>query len=46
MITLIATILAFGIVSTIEEFHVRLNPFHDLKNKLPNGNGNRLEEDE
>jgi hydrogenase-4 component E len=27
MITLIATILAFGIDSTIEEFHARLNPF-------------------
>jgi hydrogenase-4 component E len=27
MLTLIATILAFGIDSTIEEFHARLNPF-------------------
>ncbi len=27
MITLIATILAFGITSTMEEFHSRLNPF-------------------
>jgi hydrogenase-4 component E len=27
MLTLIATILAFGIDSTIEEFHTRLNPF-------------------
>jgi hypothetical protein len=27
MITLLATILAFGIDSTIEEFHNRLNPF-------------------
>jgi hydrogenase-4 component E len=27
MLTLIATILAFGIDSTIEEFHSRLNPF-------------------
>jgi hydrogenase-4 component E len=28
MLTLIATILAFGIDSTIEEFHTRLDPFH------------------
>jgi hydrogenase-4 component E len=28
MLTLIATILAFGIDSTIEEFHTRLNPFY------------------
>ena len=28
MITLIATVLAFGIDSTIEEFHARLNPFN------------------
>ncbi len=28
MITLLATILAFGIDSTIEEFHARLNPFY------------------
>jgi len=28
MLTLIATILAFGIDSTIEEFHTRLNPFN------------------
>jgi hydrogenase-4 component E len=28
MLTLIATILAFGIDSTIEEFHSRLNPFN------------------
>lgn len=27
MLTLIATILAFGIDSTVEEFHARLNPF-------------------
>lgn len=27
MLTLIATVLAFGIDSTIEEFHARLNPF-------------------
>lgn len=32
MLTLIATILAFGIDSSIEEFHARLNPF---------GSGNR-----
>jgi len=30
MLTLIATILAFGIDSTIEEFHARLNPFTSL----------------
>jgi hydrogenase-4 component E len=28
MLTLIVTILAFGIDSTIEEFHARLNPFY------------------
>ncbi len=28
MLTLIATVLAFGIDSTIEEFHARLNPFN------------------
>ena len=28
MITLIATVLAFGVDSTIEEFHARLNPFN------------------
>jgi hydrogenase-4 component E len=33
MLTLIATILAFGIDSTIEEFHNRLNPFHDSEKK-------------
>jgi hydrogenase-4 component E len=33
MLTLIATILAFGIDSTIEEFHARLNPFHDSQKK-------------
>jgi hydrogenase-4 component E len=33
MLTLIATILAFGIDSTIEEFHTRLNPFHDSQKK-------------
>ncbi|NLE04834.1 MAG: hypothetical protein GX638_08540 [Crenarchaeota archaeon] len=31
IITILATILAFGIDSTIEEFHARLNPFHDKK---------------
>ncbi|MGE5533758.1 MAG: hydrogenase subunit [Bacillota bacterium] len=35
MLTLIATILAFGIDSTIEEFHARLNPFHDSQKKAP-----------
>ncbi len=35
MLTLIATILAFGIDSTIEEFHERLNPFNDSKKKAP-----------
>ncbi|MGD6806779.1 MAG: hydrogenase subunit [Candidatus Bathyarchaeia archaeon] len=30
MLTLIATILAFGIDSTIEEFHARLNPFASI----------------
>ena len=33
MITLIATILAFGIDSTIEEFHARLNPFQQSPKK-------------
>jgi hydrogenase-4 component E len=31
MLTLIATVLAFGIDSTIEEFHARLNPFSQPK---------------
>ena len=31
MLTLIATVLAFGIDSTIEEFHTRLNPFAQTK---------------
>jgi hydrogenase-4 component E len=35
MLTLIATILAFGIDSTIEEFHARLNPFHEPLKKAP-----------
>jgi hydrogenase-4 component E len=34
MLTLIATILAFGIDSTIEEFHARLNPFHEPQKKV------------
>jgi hydrogenase-4 component E len=33
MLTLIATILAFGIDSTIEEFHSRLNPFYNPQKK-------------
>jgi hydrogenase-4 component E len=33
MLTLIATVLAFGIDSTIEEFHSRLNPFIQTKKK-------------
>jgi hydrogenase-4 component E len=35
MLTLIATILAFGIDSTIEEFHERLNPFREAQKKVP-----------
>ncbi len=35
MLTLIATILAFGIDSTIEEFHARLDPFHSSEKKTP-----------
>ena len=35
MLTLIATILAFGIDSTIEEFHARLDPFHSSQKKTP-----------
>jgi hydrogenase-4 component E len=31
MLTLIATVMAFGIDSTIEEFHERLNPFNQPK---------------
>ena len=34
MITLIATILAFGIDSSIEEFHKRLNPFQEPPKKV------------
>jgi hydrogenase-4 component E len=33
MLTLLATILAFGIDSTIEEFHARLNPFQAPQKK-------------
>jgi len=35
MITLIATILAFGIDSSIEEFHSRLNPFNNTRKRSP-----------
>jgi hydrogenase-4 component E len=35
MLTLIATVLAFGIDSTIEEFHSRLNPFSREQPKKP-----------
>ena len=35
MLTLIATILAFGIDSTIEEFHTRLNPFYTPPKETP-----------
>ncbi len=35
VLTLIATILAFGIDSTIEEFHARLNPFLNTKKREP-----------
>jgi hydrogenase-4 component E len=34
MLTLIATVLAFGIDSTIEEFHTRLNPFAQPKEAI------------
>ncbi len=44
-ITLIATILAFGIDSTIEEFHARLNPFSNTR-KRASGELNDLEADE
>lgn len=37
MITLLATILAFGIDSTIEEFHNRLNPFQNTRKQSING---------
>jgi hypothetical protein len=36
MITLLSTILAFGIDSTIEEFHNRLNPFQDPRKRNTN----------
>jgi hydrogenase-4 component E len=35
MLTLIATILAFGIDSTIEEFHTRLDPFYHPAKGVP-----------
>jgi hypothetical protein len=35
MLTLLATILAFGIDSSIEEFHSRLNIFQEPKKTLP-----------
>ncbi len=44
-ITLIATILAFGIDSTIEEFHARLNPFSNTR-KRASGELNDMEADE
>ena len=34
MLTLIATVLAFGIDSSIEEFHARLNPFSQANKEL------------
>jgi hydrogenase-4 component E len=37
MLTLLAAILGFGIDSTIEEFHARLNPFQNPRKQ--NGNG-------
>ena len=37
MMTLLATILAFGIDSTIEEFHNRLNPFQSPRKQATNG---------
>jgi hydrogenase-4 component E len=42
ILTLLATILAFGIDSTIEEFHARLNPFQN--GKKPNGNSHDLDD--
>jgi|WetSurMetagenome_2_1015567.scaffolds.fasta_scaffold76330_2 hydrogenase-4 component E len=51
ILTLLATVLAFGIDSTIEEFHARLNPFQNQKKDDKNSNGNHpknghLEEDD
>jgi hydrogenase-4 component E len=40
MITLLSTILAFGIDSTIEEFHNRLNPFQNPRKQNTNGASN------
>jgi hydrogenase-4 component E len=37
MITLLATILAFGIDSTIEDFHSRLNPFQNPRKQISEG---------
>jgi hydrogenase-4 component E len=45
VLTLIATILAFGIDSTIEEFHARLNPFLNTK-KRESGELSDMEVDE
>ena len=42
MITLLSTILAFGIDSTIEEFHNRLNPFQSPRKRNENGSSNHL----
>ncbi len=41
MLTLIATILAFGIDSTIEEFHARLNPFYQPSKRSTSQKQNR-----
>jgi len=43
MITLLATILAFGIDSTIEEFHNRLNPFQTNRKQ---SSGEEAQDDE
>lgn len=40
MITLLSTILAFGIDSTIEEFHSRLNPFQNTRKQNANDASN------
>ncbi|MCW4001239.1 MAG: hydrogenase subunit [Candidatus Bathyarchaeota archaeon] len=44
MLTLLATILAFGIDSTIEEFHSRLNIFQETTKKLQQPRDGRLED--
>jgi hydrogenase-4 component E len=41
ILTLLATVLAFGIDSSIEEFHARLNPFQNQKKDDKNRNGNQ-----